>query len=128
MRVGAQGLAPRGVVGRRGHRGARARRERNALRHRQFEDAKRERGVAPHGVGVVQRTGAQTELGKIGVEFSIRPVDSSQYERRVTSRDFDMVYSVSIFSHLSVPDQEALIVELARVTRPGDGLSPTTEQ
>ena len=33
----------------------------------------------------------QTQLGKVGVEFSIRPVDSSQYERRVTSRDFDMI-------------------------------------
>lgn len=35
----------------------------------------------------------QTELGKIGIEFSIRPVDSSQYERRVISRDFDVIYS-----------------------------------
>jgi len=35
----------------------------------------------------------QTQLAKIGIEFSIRPVDSSQYERRVISRDFDMIYS-----------------------------------
>jgi microcin C transport system substrate-binding protein len=35
----------------------------------------------------------QTQLAKVGIEFSIRPVDSSQYERRVTSRDFDMIYS-----------------------------------
>jgi microcin C transport system substrate-binding protein len=35
----------------------------------------------------------QTELGKIGIEFSIRPVDSSQYEQRVTTRDFDLIYS-----------------------------------
>jgi len=35
----------------------------------------------------------QTQLAKIGIEFSIRPVDSSQFERRVISRDFDMIYS-----------------------------------
>jgi microcin C transport system substrate-binding protein len=35
----------------------------------------------------------QTQLARIGIELSIRPVDSSQYERRVTSRDFDMIYS-----------------------------------
>jgi microcin C transport system substrate-binding protein len=35
----------------------------------------------------------QTQLGKIGVEFSIRPVDTSQYEGRVISRDFDMIYN-----------------------------------
>ncbi len=32
---------------------------------------------------------------------------------------FDMVYSVSIFSHLSMDDQKAWLEELARVTRPG---------
>ena len=35
----------------------------------------------------------QTQLGKIGIEFSIRPVDTSQYEGRVISRDFDMIYN-----------------------------------
>jgi microcin C transport system substrate-binding protein len=35
----------------------------------------------------------QTELRKIGVELSLRPVDTSQYENRVRSRDFDMIYS-----------------------------------
>jgi microcin C transport system substrate-binding protein len=33
----------------------------------------------------------QTQLGKVGIELSIRPVDSSQYERRLISRDFDMI-------------------------------------
>jgi microcin C transport system substrate-binding protein len=35
----------------------------------------------------------RTQLARIGIAFSIRPVDSSQYERRVISRDFDMIYS-----------------------------------
>lgn len=35
----------------------------------------------------------QTQLAKIGVELSIRPVDTSQYGRRVDSRDFDMIFS-----------------------------------
>ena len=33
----------------------------------------------------------QTQLGKVGIELSIRPVDSSQYERRLISRDFDVI-------------------------------------
>lgn len=35
----------------------------------------------------------KAQLAKIGIDFSIRPVDSSQYERRLISRDFDMIYS-----------------------------------
>jgi microcin C transport system substrate-binding protein len=35
----------------------------------------------------------QQELAKIGIRFEIRPVDTSQYENRVRSRDFDIMYS-----------------------------------
>ena len=35
----------------------------------------------------------QTELAKIGIHLDIRSVDSSQYENRLRSRDFDIVYS-----------------------------------
>ena len=35
----------------------------------------------------------QTQLAKIGVELSIRPVDTSQYGRRVDNRDFDMIFT-----------------------------------
>lgn len=34
----------------------------------------------------------QTQFAKIGIEFSIRPVDTSQFQRRVDSRDFDIIY------------------------------------
>jgi microcin C transport system substrate-binding protein len=35
----------------------------------------------------------QTELARIGITFNIRPVDSAQYENRVRSRDFDLIYT-----------------------------------
>ena len=35
----------------------------------------------------------QSELAKIGIKFNLREVDSSQYENRVRSRDFDIIYS-----------------------------------
>jgi len=35
----------------------------------------------------------QQELKKIGIDFQIRPVDTAQYENRVRSRDFDVMYS-----------------------------------
>ena len=35
----------------------------------------------------------QTELAKIGIALTLRPVDSSQFENRVRSRDFDIIYS-----------------------------------
>jgi microcin C transport system substrate-binding protein len=35
----------------------------------------------------------QQELKKIGIDFQIRPVDTAQYENRVRSRDFDIMYS-----------------------------------
>jgi len=35
----------------------------------------------------------QQELAKIGIRLDIRSVDSSQYENRVRSRDFDIIYS-----------------------------------
>jgi len=35
----------------------------------------------------------KAQLAKIGIDFIIRPVDSAQYERRVVSRDFDIIYS-----------------------------------
>ena len=35
----------------------------------------------------------QAEVAKIGITFNIRPVDSSQFENRVRSRDFDMIYN-----------------------------------
>jgi microcin C transport system substrate-binding protein len=35
----------------------------------------------------------QAALAKIGVSFSIRPADTSQYQNRLRSRDFDIVYS-----------------------------------
>ena len=35
----------------------------------------------------------QQELAKIGIRLEIRPVDTSQYENRVRSRDFDIMYS-----------------------------------
>lgn len=35
----------------------------------------------------------QTELAKIGIALTIRPVDSAQYENRVRSRDFDLIYT-----------------------------------
>ena len=35
----------------------------------------------------------QQELKKIGIDFQIRPVDTAQYENRVRSRDYDIVYS-----------------------------------
>jgi SAM-dependent methyltransferase len=40
---------------------------------------------------------------------------------------FDMVYSVSIFSHLNMEDQMIWLKELARVTKPGGGCFLTTE-
>lgn len=40
---------------------------------------------------------------------------------------FDMVYSVSIFSHLNMEDQAIWLKELARVTRPGGFCFLTTE-
>ncbi|MGA2656314.1 MAG: class I SAM-dependent methyltransferase [Verrucomicrobiota bacterium] len=40
---------------------------------------------------------------------------------------FDMVYSVSIFSHLNMQDQAAWLKELARVTKPGGHCFLTTE-
>ena len=48
----------------------------------------------------------QTQLGKIGIEFAIRPVDSAQYERRVTSRDFDMIFTG--WSQSSSPGNEQI--------------------
>lgn len=35
----------------------------------------------------------QTALKKIGIELKLRTVDSSQYENRVRSRDYDMIYT-----------------------------------
>ena len=35
----------------------------------------------------------QQELKKIGIDFQIRPVDTAQYENRVRSRDYDIMYS-----------------------------------
>jgi microcin C transport system substrate-binding protein len=35
----------------------------------------------------------QQELAKIGIRLEIRPVDTSQYENRVRSRDFDIMYA-----------------------------------
>ena len=35
----------------------------------------------------------QQELAKIGIRLEIRPADTSQYENRVRSRDFDIMYS-----------------------------------
>ena len=35
----------------------------------------------------------QQELAKIGIRLEIRPVDTSQYENRVRSRDFDVMYN-----------------------------------
>ena len=35
----------------------------------------------------------QQELAKIGIRLEIRPVDTSQYENRVRSRDFDIMYT-----------------------------------
>ncbi|HZP20283.1 MAG TPA: extracellular solute-binding protein [Bauldia sp.] len=35
----------------------------------------------------------QTELAKIGIALDIRTADSAQYENRVRSRDFDIIYS-----------------------------------
>jgi microcin C transport system substrate-binding protein len=35
----------------------------------------------------------QQELAKIGIAFTIRPVDSAQYENRVRSRDFDITFN-----------------------------------
>ncbi|HMN87407.1 MAG TPA: extracellular solute-binding protein [Bauldia sp.] len=35
----------------------------------------------------------QQELKKIGIDLQIRPVDTAQYENRVRSRDFDIMYS-----------------------------------
>lgn len=35
----------------------------------------------------------KAQLTKLGIDFTIRPVDSSQYERRLISRDFDMIFS-----------------------------------
>ena len=40
---------------------------------------------------------------------------------------FDMVYSVSIFSHLNMEDQAAWLKEMARVTKPGGHCFLTTE-
>jgi ubiquinone/menaquinone biosynthesis C-methylase UbiE len=40
---------------------------------------------------------------------------------------FDLIYSVSIFSHLNMEDQKVWLTELARVTRPGGCLCLTTE-
>lgn len=38
-------------------------------------------------------TAWQTELRSIGIEASIRPVDSAEYINRVRSRDFEMIYT-----------------------------------
>ena len=38
-------------------------------------------------------TAWQTNLRSIGIEASIRPVDSAEYINRVRSRDFEMIYS-----------------------------------
>lgn len=35
----------------------------------------------------------QQKLKRIGIDVNVRPVDSAQYEARVRSRDFDMIYS-----------------------------------
>lgn len=35
----------------------------------------------------------QQELAKIGIKFDIRSVDTAQYENRVRSRDFDLIYT-----------------------------------
>jgi SAM-dependent methyltransferase len=40
---------------------------------------------------------------------------------------FDMIYSVSIFSHLTIEDQEAWLKELARIVKPGGYCFLTTE-
>ena len=34
----------------------------------------------------------QAELAKIGITFNIRPVDSSQFENRLRTRDYDLIY------------------------------------
>ncbi len=46
---------------------------------------------------------------------------------RYSDGGFDLVYSVSIFSHLDVADIPAWLNELARVTKPGGLLCLTTE-
>jgi SAM-dependent methyltransferase len=38
---------------------------------------------------------------------------------KYADKQFDLIYSVSIFSHLNVRDQEVWLRELARITRPG---------
>ena len=40
---------------------------------------------------------------------------------------FDLIYSVSIFSHLSIEDQKAWLTELARITKPGGWCLLSTE-
>ncbi len=35
----------------------------------------------------------QAQLAKIGIKLTLRPADTSQYQNRVRSRDFDMIYS-----------------------------------
>lgn len=40
---------------------------------------------------------------------------------------FDLIYSVSIFSHLNVDDQKSWLAELARITKPGGYCFLTTE-
>lgn len=48
----------------------------------------------------------KAQLAKVGIDFTIRPVDSSQYERRLISRDFDMIYSG--WSQSSSPGNEQI--------------------
>ena len=40
---------------------------------------------------------------------------------------FDMIYSVSIFSHLNMEDQKVWLIELGRITKPGGLCFVTTE-
>ncbi|MHA1553634.1 MAG: extracellular solute-binding protein [Alphaproteobacteria bacterium] len=35
----------------------------------------------------------QTQLEKIGINFTLRPADTSQFQNRVRSRDFDIIYT-----------------------------------
>ena len=35
----------------------------------------------------------QAQLAKIGIKFTLRPVDTSQFQNRLRSRDFDLVYT-----------------------------------
>lgn len=65
--------------------------------------------IDPDNIQWCQENIAQAEFAPIGLHPPTR----------FASESFDLVYGISVFTHLSQPDQDRWLAELQRITRPG---------